>query len=418
VKTEANALTRMIRPTTLSVLSALLMLSTSAISQGGAMEENASPVPAALPTTPPDYGDHGNWLCWPGRSGDACAVDLTTTVISADGTTKLEAFHANPKPPIDCFYVYPTVSTDPGLVSTLAIGKEERGVVVQQLARFGSRCRIFAPMYRQVTLTALVAALRGQPLPGWADPAVREVGFHDVEAAWAYYLAHENHRRGVVLIGHSQGSNVLTHLIKDDIDGKPSQKLLVSAILMGANLVVPKGADVGGDFKSIPLCHSQKQTGCVIAYASFRETSPPPSNSRFGRPRTPEPGMVAACVNPAALDGGSGPLHSYLSSGTLLLSGGIDPGSWAKNVTVTTPFVSLPGMLSARCVSTDELNYLAVKVSSDLSGPRRQDIPGDLVRNGAILKDWGLHLIDANLAMGNLVDVVGAESAAWLAKSR
>jgi hypothetical protein len=417
VRPEVNALTRMSRPATLGVLFALFMLTTSAISRG-AVEETTSPATAALPTPPPDYGDLSNWLCWPGRSADACAVDLTTTVIFADGTTKLEAFHANPKPPVDCFYVYPTVSNDPGVVSTLAIGKEEQGVVVQQLARFGSRCRIFAPMYRQITLTALLAAFAGRPLPGWADPAVREVGFRDVEAAWTYYLAHENHGRGVVLIGHSQGSNVLTHLIKDDIDGKPSQKLLVAAILMGANLVVPKNAVVGGDFKFIPLCHSEKQTGCVIAYASFRETSPPPSNARFGRPRTPQPGMVAACVNPAALEGGSGPLHSYLSSGALMLSKRVDPASWAKGVTVTTAFVSLPGMLSARCVSTDEFNYLAVKVSSDPAGPRTQDIPGDIVRNGAIQKDWGIHLIDANLAMGNLVDVVGTESAAWLAKSR
>jgi hypothetical protein len=34
-----------------------------------------------------------------------------------------------------------------------------------------------------------------------------------------------------------------------------------------------------------------------------------------------------------------------------------------------------------------------------------------------ILKDWGLHLIDANLFMGNLVDVVGEESKAWQAKN-
>ena len=30
-------------------------------------------------------------------------------------------------------------------------------------------------------------------------------------------------------------------------------------------------------------------------------------------------------------------------------------------------------------------------------------------------KDWGLHLIDANLFMGNLVDIVGDEAKAWAA---
>jgi hypothetical protein len=36
--------------------------------------------------------------------------------------------------------------------------------------------------------------------------------------------------------------------------------------------------------------------------------------------------------------------------------------------------------------------------------------------NGQVLEDWGLHLIDANLNMGNLVAIVGDESKAYLAK--
>jgi hypothetical protein len=30
--------------------------------------------------------------------------------------------------------------------------------------------------------------------------------------------------------------------------------------------------------------------------------------------------------------------------------------------------------------------------------------------------DWGLHLIDANIAMGDLVDLVGQEAKAYLAR--
>jgi len=33
---------------------------------------------------------------------------------------------------------------------------------------------------------------------------------------------------------------------------------------------------------------------------------------------------------------------------------------------------------------------------------------------GAVLKDWGLHLIDANLFMGNLVEIVDDEGKAWV----
>ena len=126
--------------------------------------------------------------------------------------------------------------------------------------------------------------------------------------AWNYYLQHDNNGRGVVLIGHSQGSGVLTQLIRNEIDGKPVQAKLVSALLLGTSLPVPKGKDVGGAFQHIPLCRSATQTGCVIAYASFRSTIPPPENSRFGRVQGEN--MEAACANPAALGGGSGELHA------------------------------------------------------------------------------------------------------------
>ena len=369
--------------------------------------------PAAFPAN--DYADKANWLCWPGAT-DACKVDLDTTVIAADGSTRLERYVAKPHPGIDCFYVYPTVSNDPGVVSTMKVEPEETRVVAQQFARFGAACRIYAPMYRQFTLTALRAAMVGGGIPAGPRPTTP---YTDVRDAWTYYLAHENHGRGVVLIGHSQGSGVLTQLIKSEIDDKPAQAHLVSAILMGTSLVVPKGANVGGDFKTIPLCHAASQTGCAIAYASFRETSPPPANSRFGRPRTPMTDAAAACVNPANLAGGSGALHSYFpAGGDFIAAGAAAPKPWVDGKTITTPFVSVPGLLTARCVSTPEFNYLAIHVNADQSGPRAHDIPGDIVVMGHVLNDWGLHLIDANLAMGNLVDIVRAQGDAWVAGHR
>ena len=379
----------------------------------------ASGVSDPAPGATTDYGEPGNWLCWPGRAPNACAADLTTTVVEADGRARTETFAADPAAAIDCFYVYPTVSTEPGLNATLTVAPEEQQVVLHQLARFGARCRLFAPLYRQFTLAALRAALSGHPLPGSDDAAVREVGFDDIKAAWVYYLAHENHGRGVVLIGHSQGAGVLIRLIQSEIDGQPSRALLVSAILMGANLRVPAAADVGGDFKSVPLCRRAAQTGCAIAFASFRATSPPPPNSIFGRARPPEPGMSAACVNPAALEGGPGELKAYFGSGTLLLAGNTsEPVAWAQGLAVTTPFVSVPGLLSAQCVSTDTFNYLAVTLHAGPADVRTHDIPGDIVRNGVVRAEWGLHLVDADLTIGNLLDVVAAQATAWGAQRR
>ena len=354
-----------------------------------------------------DYGNPDHWLCRPGRK-DACSFDLTTTVVEASGKMTRETFTADPKAPIDCFYVYPTVSLDKTPNSDMVAGPEENNVVRSQLARFGSVCRIYAPLYRQVTLTALRSAIAGNSMQ-----VDRTLAYNDVKDAWNYYLEHENQGRGVVLIGHSQGSGVLTQLIRNEIDGKPVQQRLVSALLLGTNLSVPKGQDVGGAFKQIPLCKTATQTGCAIAYASFRANVPPPANSRFGR--APGDNLVAACVNPAELSGDKGVLHAYLSA-RQITSSSAEPRPWVNPPKpVDTPFVSVPGLLSAKCVSDDKFSYLAVTVHGNAEDPRVDDIAGDVVTNGQVQQDWGLHLIDVNLAIGNLVDIVKSESKAYLA---
>lgn len=361
-----------------------------------------------------DYAKPEAWLCWPGKAGDACAIDLTATVVKADGSTSVETFKADPKAPIDCFYVYPTVSNDPGVVSDMTANAEELNVVKQQLARFGSKCRIYAPLYRQFTLTALRAMVAGTPIPGATDPAVRQVGYNDVIDAWNHYLATANKGRGVVLIGHSQGSGLLQRLIPAEIDGKPVQKQLVSALILGSNLPVTKGQDTGL-FKSIPLCKSASQTGCAISYVTFREDSPPPSNSRFGKVANAE--MEAACVNPAALLGRKD-LHAYMSNQANIASSAAATPEWVKGkANPKTPFVALPGLISGQCVSKDGFSYLAARVNADPSDPRTDVINGDVTGPGGVIaKDWGLHLIDANIAMGDLVEVVGQQAKAYAAK--
>ena len=377
----------------------------------------AQPTPATAPTPTQaknNYADPATWLCKPGRADDVCGrSNQDATVVRADGSTRVERFHADPNAPIDCFYVYPTVSKDPGGNATMAVEKEEVVVVNQQFARFAAVCRPYAPIYRQVTLTALQAQMMGRPIP-----ADRALAYDDVKDAWDYYLKHDNHGRGVVLIGHSQGSGVLIQLVKNRIDGQPVQRQIVSVILGGARLQVPVGKDVGGDFQSIALCHAASQTGCAINFASFRADSPPPANSRFGT--ASGPGMEAACVNPAALGGGSGPLHDDLASGVeAIAADALPPKAWTNPPTpINTPFVETPGLLTAECRNDGTHSYLAITLHPDPAGRRVNEITGDIVVMGHVLKDWGLHLIDMNLTMGNLVETVGAEGRAYLAKSR
>ena len=373
-----------------------------------------APMPAQIPAAPvapapvvaaaPDYAQDAAWLCRPGRA-DPCAANQDVTVVRADGKTKVERFRAEKAAAFDCFYVYPTVSMDPTPNSDMTAGAEENAVATAQAARFTAKCRVFAPLYRQVTLTALRQVMTG------GTPAVdRGLALADVYAAWNDYLRRDNKGRGVVLIGHSQGSGVLKELIARYIEGYPAQRNIVAAYLLGTNVAVPQGQAVGGDFKRLPLCSKAGQYACVVSYVTFRADAPPPENSRFGK--VPQPGMVAGCVNPAALAGGKAVMDSIFGAkGAGAASATQD--AWATGAVVATPFVKVPGLISAECVSNGTFNYLAVTVNADPKDPRTDTIVGDVVANGTILKDWGLHLIDMPVAMGNLVELADAQAKAW-----
>lgn len=409
----SGGMSRLVFPwvATIGVLVAAIFAAPAAAQAPAPSPSAPSPVAAAAATpVKNDYGNASAWLCRPDRK-DACTAKLTTTVIAADGTLSRENWAADRKAPIDCFYVYPTVSNDPAGNSDMRAGPEEKNVIVHQFARFGSICRVYAPLYRQVTLTALRAGIAGK-----AMPVDRELGYNDVVAAWQHYLVHDNKGRGVVLIGHSQGSRVLSELIRNQIEGKPEQALIVSALLIGSTVAVPKGADIGGTFQRMPLCRSDGQTGCIVSYASFRASAPPPANSRFGKTAD---GQLAACTNPAALNGGSGELRAYLSAKSSGTTAALPPGPWVTpEKPIATDFVSVPGLLSAQCVSDAAGSYLAITVHGDAKDARTDDIVGDIVTHGKVQADWGLHLIDVNLTMGNLLDLVGRQIKSYLASTQ
>jgi hypothetical protein len=367
----------------------------------------------AQSVSPNDYSDPNSWLCRPDRL-NACEFDMTATIVAADGTLTRETWKADPNAPVDCFYAYPTVSTDPTPNSDMKPDAAELNVIRQQFARFASKCRPYAPSYRQVTLAGLRTRIAAG---GGGGSLARGLQYDDVRDAWNHYLQQDNKGRGFVLVGHSQGSFILDELIRNEIDGKPVQSRMVSAILLGATLALPHGKDVGGSFQQIPVCRSTTQTGCVISYVSFRSTVPPPANTRFGR--VADPNMVAVCTNPAALGGGSSSLHAYLSKDGRTIVGTTAPKPWVvPEQPIDSPWVSVPGLLSAQCKSNENGTYLEVTVNGNPADPRTDDIVGDLGAAGKIQADWGLHLVDFNIAMGNLVDIVGEQTKAWLAKGK
>src|SRR3954470_23469389 len=293
------------------------------------------------------------WLCRPGLAKSPCTGSEKTTVLSSF-TKRIGVVTPKPtKRTVDCFYVYPTVSNQDSTVATKAADPEIRDIALFQAARYSQVCRVFAPIYRQITVPALNR--------GGVTAAQNAIGDKDVLEAWKLYLRKYNKGRGIVLIGHSQGSFRLMTLIRKQVDGNAKlRKRLVSAILLGGNVTVGKGSDRGGSFKNVPACHSSTQLGCVVAFSSYNAT--PPENSLFGR--TADPNLQVLCTNPARLAGGSARLDSIeptkeFAPGTLI-NLGIKLLDFPLP-TASTPFIESIGAFSGRCVADGGAHVLKVR---------------------------------------------------------
>jgi hypothetical protein len=289
------------------------------------------------------------------------------------------------------------VSTQPTDNADLKVQRVEIDAAISQAARFSQVCRVWAPMYRQRTEESLEKGLGN-------DPTADATAYASVLAGWRDYLAHFNDGRPIVFIGHSQGAAMLIRLLSSQVDPDPSvRRLLVSAIILGGNVQVPTGKEVGGSFQNIPGCQSASQTGCVIAYSSF--PSAPPTNSVFGRPgtgvslqsdQTATAGVQVLCTNPADLAGGVGALDPYFPT----------TGATGAATAVTTAWVEYPDLYTAQCESAGGATWLQVDDIGSPSDhrPRVTEVLGPT---------WGFHLDDVNLALGNLVAIVSQQEAAF-----
>ncbi|MGD0894493.1 MAG: DUF3089 domain-containing protein [Acidimicrobiales bacterium] len=333
------------------------------------------------------------WLCRPGMPHDPCAAGLTTTVVDSSGAISVEHAKDETASMFDCFYVYPTVSTETTPNADLRLQTAEIDTAIAQASRFSTVCKVWAPMYRQITLSRLFAL----PLLT-ASSAPSVTAYDSLRAGFESYLNNDNANRPIVFIGHSQGASMLIRLLQHLVDNNPKLRArLVLAIILGGNVVVPTGSLTGGSFAHIPVCSSPGQAGCVVAYSTF--PSQPPASTFFGRPgqgvsmmagQTAKAGMQVVCVNPAAIGGKSATLEPFFPSEGKL------PTRW----------VEFPDLYSARCKTADGTTWLQVTKVSGPSDPR----PVVTEKDGP---DWGYHEYDVNLALGNLLADTAAAEATW-----
>jgi len=181
------------------------------------------------------------------------------------------------------------------------------------------------------------------------------------------------------------------------------------AIVPGFNVLVPVGKLVGGTFKKTPLCSRPGETGCVIAYSSFREKNVPPAGAIFGI--ADQPGMTVGCVNPAQPGATDWvPLDSYwYTRSSQPVPGG--PIAWSSEGAPSSAFLRTEGLVSAKCINDGPRGYLWIRTNHKPGEKWTDRIGGEVGIFGMFLPGWGMHLSDVQEAQADLVRAVAQVSA-------
>jgi hypothetical protein len=370
--------------------------SDSGANEGGGGGDDASPDGATEGgVSPANYADPSMWLCGANTTHDYCLDSQTVTTLAADGSKTTSMLTPAANPPIDCFYVYPTIdlSSAAGNVKDFSNLNDLLDPIHAQAAPFTQVCKVYAPLYHQVTFNAYQSPMASMYL---------ETAYADVAAAFHEYMTTYNKGRDFVLIGHSQGSHMLRRLIQREVESQPAvSPHLVVALLAGAlgDTYVPKGGVVGGSFKNTPLCTSDTQKGCVFTWNSYAKGYEP--TSTYGAGFMIPAGMDIGCASPASPAGGKA-----LLTGSLFFPKPNGPVfSVPQNTGVTTAFAGYPAFYSGQCTAASNgYSFFEIEATPAVGDLRTAPIPFDNMYYSPYI--IGLHILDYTFPMQDALDAV------------
>ncbi|WP_310378950.1 DUF3089 domain-containing protein [Flavobacterium sp.] len=202
----------------------------------------------ALFNTTVDYSINHNWAVSPGNYPDNLKEFATQKPLDS----------------IDVFYVYPTLITSKSdtrwnvsIEDSLQRKKVLNTAVHFQASAWANTGNLYVPYYRQAHIRSYADFENG------GENALLNA-YSDVKASFEYYLKHYNQGKGIVLVGHSQGSTHLSKILNDFFDGKPLQKQLVAAYIPGIGFNK-------NQFGTIKFMDKPDQIGGFVTWNTFKK---------------------------------------------------------------------------------------------------------------------------------------------------
>jgi len=166
----------------------------------------------------------------------------------------------------DVFFIYPTTYTDQQMpdgwnadIDDEKLNKKtDNSTILYQASVFNGYCRIFSPRYRQANLKAFFTNKKD------SAEAAFNLAYEDVKNAFEYYLKNYNNGRPIIIASHSQGTLHAGRLLKEFFEGKPLEKQLVCAYIIGLPVFT-------NYFSELKPCKDSTSTGCFVTWRTFEE---------------------------------------------------------------------------------------------------------------------------------------------------
>ena len=349
------------------------------------------------------------WLCGPGVKDDPCRPSLSTALYRGWDERDQDGYAGARSRPWRRLLLRLSHGLQPDEAGSRRkrVDPELRSIALYQAARFSQACRVYAPVYRQATVPALQA--------GTTTRRDYLTAYGDVEDAFDAFLRRIGKRRAFVLVGHSQGTYHLQRLVRRRIDGhRALRRRMVSAVLLGGNVRVARGLRPRRCLSATcARASAPGQRSCVIAFSTFNETPPDPSlfgrgesrvASFLGLPKGRE--LESACTNPAALGSSrSVKLTSVVPTRAVRARHADRRGDLAARDPVAGRLDDVRAgrrRVTGRCSRAGGAHVLRIASA-----------PGTPVPKASPSPDWGLHLVDANVAQADLVKVVRRQIRAY-----
>ena len=201
----------------------------------------------------PDYSKNSSWGALPTMKDNADEVPDKSLRNGQDSAK------------VDVFFIHPTIFTsepkgpnkwNADVNDKKLNDKTDETTILLQASVFNVSCKVYAPRYRQAHISAFYTQDKD------AKRNALDTAYADVKYAFDYYMQHYNNGRPIIIAAHSQGTIHAARLLKEYFDGKPLQKKLVCAYLIG--MPVPRDS-----FCCIAPCEDSTQTDCWISWNTF-----------------------------------------------------------------------------------------------------------------------------------------------------